>query len=127
MERPACRRRQATPTRTTSSHRRAAQERNARIGPSLAEVPRFDLPDRTYYLLQGPLRALAGSRYPDDEVRKNPDLFWPDDYSWFAATDVDFWSLYVGGSTELTNELSRRVNTPWEVAESVPRQEVGRI
>ena len=95
-------------------HRRAAKERNARIGPALAEVPRFALPERTYYLVQGPLSALAGLRYPDDHGWKNPDLFWPDDRSWFAATDVDFWSLYVGGSTEFTSELSRRVNTAWE-------------
>lgn len=98
-------------------HRNAARERNARIGPALATVPRFELPDRTYYLLQGPLSALVGLRYPDDDGWKNPDLFWPDDRSWFAATDVDFWSLYVGGSTEFTSELSRRVNTPWEFVE----------
>ena len=80
----------------------------------LAAVPRFDLPDRTYYLLQGQLSAMAGLRYPDDDGWKNPDLFWPDDRSWFAATDADFWSLYVGGSTAFTSALSRKVNTPWE-------------
>jgi hypothetical protein len=95
-------------------HRSAAQERNARIGPALAAVPQFALPDRAYYLLQGPLSGLVGLRYPDDDGWKNPDLLWPDDRSWFAATDVDFWSLYVGGSNEFTSELSRRVNTPWE-------------
>ena len=95
-------------------HRSAAQERNARIGPALAEVPRFALPDRTYYLVQGSLSALVGLRYPDDDGWRNPDLFWPDDRSWFVATDVDFWSLYVGGSNEFTSELSHRVNTAWE-------------
>lgn len=73
----------------------------------------FELPDRTYYLSEGELSALGGLRYPDDDGWRNPDLFWPD-RSWFAATDVDFWSLYVGGSTEFTSELSRRVNTSWE-------------
>jgi hypothetical protein len=97
--------------------RNAALQRNARIRPALAEVPQFALPDRTYYLFQGPLAALTGLRYPDDDGWKNPDLFWPDDRSWFAATDVDFWSLYVGGSTKFTSELSRRVNTPWESAD----------
>jgi len=77
-------------------------------------VPRFELPDRTYYLLQGPLSALVGLRYPDDDGWTNPDLFWPDHGSRFAVADVDFWSLYVGGSTEFTSGLSRRVNTPWE-------------
>lgn len=64
----------------------------------------------------GPRRSI-GLRYPDDDVWKNPDLFWPDDRSWFAATDVDLWSLYVGGITAFTIELSRRVSTPWEFAD----------
>jgi hypothetical protein len=92
-------------------HRNAARERNARIGPALAAVPRFDLPDRAYYLLQGALSALAGLRYPDDAGWRNPDLFWPDDRSWFAATDVDFWSLYIGGTSAFTDELARQAAT----------------
>lgn len=43
-------------------HRNAARERSAPIGHALATVPRFELPDRTYYLLQGPLSALVGLR-----------------------------------------------------------------
>ncbi len=95
-------------------HRDAARERNARVGPAHAAVPRFELPDRTYYLLRGQLSALVGLRYPDDEDWRNPDLFWPDDRSWFAATDVDFWSLYVGDGTTFASELSRGVTTPSE-------------
>lgn len=98
-------------------HRNAVQERNARIGPALASVPQFELPDRSYYLLQGPLSALTGLRYPDSDGWRNPDLFWPDDRSWFAATDVDFWSLFVGGSTEFTKELGRQVNSTWELVD----------
>ncbi len=94
--------------------RSAAQERDARIVPALAAVPRFALPERTYYLVQGSLSALVGLRYPDEDGWRNPDLFWPDDRSWFVATDVDFWSLYVGGSNAFTSELSHRVNTAWE-------------
>ena len=96
--------------------RTADRERNARIGSALATVPRFDLPgrDRTYYLMHGPLSAMTELRYPDDDGWRNPDLFWPNDRSWFAATDVDFWSLYVGGSTALTRELATRASTPCE-------------
>ena len=72
----------------------------------LADVPLLDLPNRAYYLTRGPLSAMAEVRYPNCEGWRNPDLFWPDDRSWFAATDVDFWSLYVGGSETLTNELA---------------------
>lgn len=101
-------------------HRDSARDRNARVGPALEAVLQFQLPDRNYYLLRGPLSALVGLRYPDVDDWKNPDLFWPDDRSWFAATDVDFWSLYVGGSAAFTHELSRSIPTPWE---SVVRDE----
>lgn len=94
--------------------RDADRERNARIGPSLAAVPRFDLPDRAYYLINGKLSALADLRYPDDIRWRNPDLFWPDDRSWFAATDVDFWSLYVGGTRAFTGELAAGASTTCE-------------
>lgn len=65
-----------------------------------------------------PSEALAGLRYPDIDGWKKPDLFWPDDRSGFAATDVDFCSLYVGGSTAFTDELAGRVTTPWEFVDS---------
>ncbi len=99
----------------------ATDERNARIGPALAAVPQFKLSDRNYYLLNRPLSALVGLRYPDVDDWKNPALFWPDDRSWFAATDVDFWSLYVGGTAAFASELGRRVTTPWEFVDRSER------
>jgi hypothetical protein len=101
--------------------RDADRERNARIGPALAAVPRFDLPHRAYYLTHGPLPAMTELRYPDDDDWRNPDLFWPDDRSWFAATDVDFWSLYVGGSTAFTSELATSASTPCEFVDDDDR------
>ena len=92
--------------------RMADRERNATIGSALAAIPRFGLPGRAYYLTQGPLSAMADLRYPDVDGWRNPDLFWPHDRSWFAATDVDVWSLYVGGSETFTNELAARASTP---------------
>ena len=77
-------------------------------------MPRFDLPDRAYYLAHGPLSAMIDLRYPDFDGWRNPGLFWPGDRSWFAATDVEFWSLYVGGTTAFTSELATRASTPCE-------------
>ena len=51
-------------------------------------------------------------------LKLNPDLFWPTDRSWFAATDVDFWSLYVGGSTAFTSELATYASTPCEFVDN---------
>ena len=97
--------------------RTADRERNASVGAALAAVPRFDRPDRAYYLTRGPLSALTDLRYPGDDGWRNPDLFWPSDRAWFAATDVDFWSLYVGGSAAFTSELAAHAATPCAVVQ----------
>lgn len=94
--------------------RTANSERNTTIASALASVPRFDLPNRAYYLTRGSLSALTELRYPDRPGWRNPDLFWPNDRSWFAATDVDFWSLYIGGSKAFINELAAEAPTPCE-------------
>lgn len=91
------------------------RERNAAITAALNGVPQFDLPHRRHYLVSGPLSATRDLRYPDGPDWRNPDLFWPDDRSWFAATDVDIWSLYVGGTAAFTDELMRRTPTPCEI------------
>lgn len=88
------------------------RERNAMIRSALAAIPRFVLPDRAYHLTQGPLSAMADVRDPDGDGWLHPDLFWPHDRLWFAATDTDFWSIYVGGSEAFTNELAARASTP---------------
>lgn len=84
---------------------------NAAIAEGLAAIPRFDRPHRTYYLLEGPVTAVTGLRHPDGDGWRNPDLFWPDDQSWFVATDVDFWSLYIGGSLGFITELAGSLPT----------------
>ena len=98
--------------------RNADRERKATIGSALVSVPRFDLPDWAHYLTYGPLSAMTELRYPDDDGWRNPDLFWPNDRSWFAATDVDFWSLYVGGSRAFTTELASYASTPCEFVDN---------
>ena len=80
----------------------------------LATVPRFALPDRTYYLMEGPVAAVVGMRDPVTGHWRNPDLFWPDDRRWFVATDVDFWSLDIRGSNDFIADLARSVATPTE-------------
>ena len=46
---------------------------------------------------------------------RNPDLYWPDDRRWFVATDVDFWSLYIGGDKDFIAELTTSVPTRTEI------------
>ncbi|SEB49745.1 hypothetical protein SAMN04489806_0863 [Paramicrobacterium humi] len=40
---------------------------------------------------------------------QSPSLLWPDDHAWLLATEIDFDSTLVGGSTALIREL---VQTP---------------
>ena len=90
--------------------------RNAAISAALQEVPRFTIGGRTYYLLGGPVSAVTQLRDPGNEGEwRNPDLVWPDDRSWFVATDVDFWSLYIGGDKEFINELAASAPTQTEI------------
>ncbi len=84
---------------------------NAAIRGALDQVPRFERPGRTYYLLNGPVTAVTQLHYPDGGGWRNPDLFWPDDRRWFVATDVDFWSLYIGGSSSFIAELADSIPT----------------
>lgn len=82
-------------------------------------MPHFERPDRADYLLVGPVAVATELRTPGSpEAWQRPDLFWPDDRSWFVATDVDFWSLYVGGTHDLVSELADIVPTPSQVVSS---------
>ncbi len=89
---------------------------NAAIRAALSLIPRFDLPNRAYYLLAGPVAAATQLGEPGPVAKwRNPDLFWPDDRRWFVATDVDFWSLYVGGDHDFITELASSVPTNSEI------------
>jgi hypothetical protein len=83
------------------------------------------MPHRTYYLLSGPVAAATQIRDPSrrsDWLR--PDLIWPADRSWFVGTDVDFWSLYVGGDHDFLSDLVRSAPTSTEFVP--PEQELER-
>ncbi len=90
------------------------RRRNAAVRASLDRLLKFDRPARAYYLLSGGVASVTQLRYPDDSGWRNPDLFWPDDRSWFIGTDVDFWSLYVGGTEHFIEELARNIPTRCE-------------
>lgn len=85
------------------------------IRAGLAELPRFGLPNRDYYLVCGNVAAATQISQPGPFHRwQRPELFWPDDRRWFVATDVDFWSLYIGGDHDFVDELTAAIPTPSE-------------
>ena len=66
-------------------------------------APRVHLPGRDYHLLRGPLSAVAAlAQYDGPEMwwTQSPNLFWPSDRAWCVATEIDFDSTLVSGSSE---------------------------
>jgi hypothetical protein len=57
--------------------------------------PTFNLPNRRYHLLAGPIETLVESGNPLFEEWAN--LWWPEDRAWGVATEIDMVSTYVGG------------------------------
>lgn len=80
---------------------------------SVADIPgpRFDLPPdagREYLLLSGPLSAAVEIAKADVTTGlgpTSPNLIWPEDRSWFVATEIDFDSTLVGGSEALIESI----------------------
>jgi hypothetical protein len=73
------------------------------LGPVLVR-----LPGREYLLLSGPLHAardLGDWLTADWFQPQSPSIFWPSDRAWFAATEIDFDSTLVGGSSQLVEAL----------------------
>lgn len=71
--------------------------------------------DRDYYLLEGPITAVAALLEPGRRGHgsgwRQPDLWWPADHAWIVATDVDIWCNYVGGTSALTEAIAAAVTT----------------
>jgi hypothetical protein len=79
---------------------------------SLEELsrPRLRLPDRDYLLLVGPLPAALriGWWHSADWIDpQSPNLFWPADQAWCVASEIDFDSTLVGGTSELVDAILR--------------------
>ena len=68
--------------------------------------PRVRAPNRDYLLMRGSLSAVddAAALVSGNGVRgwsQTPNLWWPDDHSWFVVSEIDFSCTYVCGTTEL--------------------------
>ncbi len=67
------------------------------IQPEYKRAPLFQLPGRSYHLLQGTLSALSFCKGP---FFQSANLFWPDDRRWCVASEVDFRSTYIAAASE---------------------------
>jgi hypothetical protein len=78
------------------------------FGPESLAGPHLRLPQRNYMLFEGPLEAASEMGWwPAEQFfdPQSPNIFWPADHAWCAATEIDLDSTYVGGSTELIADL----------------------
>lgn len=92
--------------------RREDERRNAATRSALERVPLVHRTHRSYHLVGGAVSAMTRMTEPGSPERwLRPDLSWPEDRRWFVATDVDFWSLYVGGDEEFVAELTAGLST----------------
>lgn len=66
--------------------------------------PSLRLRDVDYVLLHGPVE-LAAANLAEEPAEQSAHLWWPEDRSWFVATDADLMSTYVGGSAACIAEL----------------------
>jgi len=81
----------------------------------IATGPRFDLhgsSGRHYLLFAAGANGFADVAWPErgprvDDIRRaqSPSILWPDEHSWVLATEIDFDSTLVAGTTRLIHEL----------------------
>ena len=67
------------------------------------EAAAFQIPEREYILLRGPIQAAASTVLPDYE--QSASLWWPRDRAWCVATEIDMMWTFVGSSTHCIEEL----------------------
>lgn len=67
-------------------------------------APTFQLPNRAYYLLSGPLTGIHESMC-DGPVWQSANLCWPEDRSWCIATEIDLEWTYGGGDMVMIQAL----------------------
>jgi hypothetical protein len=105
--------------------RRRLRDEDARrseaVRAALAVSPAFELPNRRYYLLRGPVTAASRLERPDGPFPQPPDLWWPDDHDWFVGGDTDLDWCYVAGSEAVVSSLAAELRWPtrsvaWDAA-----------
>jgi hypothetical protein len=72
--------------------------------PRECHGPELELDSRAYFLYSGSLDDATATALFTRE-RRTPNLWWPEDHSWFVATEIDSQSTYVAGPRALIDQL----------------------
>ena len=100
-----CRTLNATLRRFTSTPDRCwfcVWEGNGYIEPRLYERARVKAPGRDYVLFRGSLESIMAFKTAEAIAHwgYSPNLWWPDDRSWFVGTDIYLDYTFLAGSAE---------------------------
>ncbi len=88
--------------------------------PFASAMPTLVLPGRNYHIMGGRLDEAAESLSDPADLHshRSPNLWWPEDRSWFVATEIDLAWSFVGGTTACVDsvlgqpDLAARLTTP---------------
>lgn len=75
------------------------------IRPELRETPTFRLPNRHYFLLTGPVDAIAENTNGASSWHQSANLGWPEDRAWCVATEIDLDTTYVACAEACAEEI----------------------
>jgi hypothetical protein len=78
------------------------------IRRAAASEARVCLPGRDYLFFEGPIEgAIDFGSYltPEYFIPQSPNLFWPEDRAWCAASEIDLYCTLVGASNALAESL----------------------
>ena len=78
-----------------------------RLPPEIRSAPTFSVPDRSYHLLTGPIRAVRelADALQTTWAPQSPNLWWPQDRAWCVATEVDLKTTYIGADRSCVQDL----------------------
>ncbi len=71
--------------------------------PDVPDTVSIDTGWREWVLFRGPIHTLDFRFFVEESQSVN--IAWPEDKSWFVATEIDILSTYVGGSKALIRDL----------------------
>lgn len=75
----------------------------------MKQSARIHIPNRTYYLLRGPVADFGQWGLPESGY--NPAAFvWPEDRAWCIASDVDDHGAIIGANAETIGRLLARTD-----------------
>jgi hypothetical protein len=76
------------------------------LATSVQLAPKFELPNRRYHQMTGPIEGLLDN-VGEPPFTQSANLCWPNDRTWLVATEIDFVSTYIGSTRSCIDAILR--------------------